>query len=660
MRPRTTALDETIFGIDVQSGDVRGAAPSYALVRLSGDSVERSVVSQRKLHRQIAAEKPGVLATDNVYELASDKDALIQLLGNLPPGTQLIQVTGGSRPEPLARVANRYDIPYGKDPMDEAFAAAQLAAHNVGYEVTAFTDTTRVKVSRGRSTGKGGWSEDRYTRRIHGAVKKASRAVESDLDEAGLTYEKAITEKYGGYANAVFTVEAPPDAIPVSARRSGDVRIEIEREKRDGIEFHQLTERREYVIVGIDPGTTTGVAIVDISGSVLDLRSSRTDDSASLIEWIITHGIPFIVAADVTPMPSTVEKIRRSFDAKAWTPDSDLLIDRKQHRTREVPYDNDHERDAVAAALFAVDNHQFQFERISQRVPPRLDRGKVIARVVANGESIQAVIRDLTEDSTESDDGEPTPPPEPSPERRRITTLENRIERLESHIDSLESAVAEKDATIEELTDEVAAQRREERREVRERRTVARLNRDRNRLERERDEWKEQAESTEQKLEKLKRLWKLDHSHFSDIEGEKRGLVPVKPIEQFTVSGIEAAHSSFGLAAGDVVYLRDASGAGRTSAEYLAEFDPRAIIKSGGLSDTAEEILYTAEVPFGDRAAVKLQEIDELVVTRDVDVASLIADWERRAAERQRREKAQLVDQVISEHRADRPLDPDH
>ena len=101
------------------------------------------------------------------------------------------------------------------------------------------------------------------------------------------------------------------------------------------------------------PGTTTAVALLDLDGTPLDVYSTRTDDTAAVIEWIIERGRPVVVAADVTPMPETVEKVRRSFDAAAWTPHTDLPIDEKQHRTREEGYDNDHERDAMAAALYA-------------------------------------------------------------------------------------------------------------------------------------------------------------------------------------------------------------------------------------------------------------------------------------------------------------------
>ncbi|MDX1745818.1 MAG: DUF460 domain-containing protein, partial [Halobacteriales archaeon] len=165
MSTRTSALDALVFGVDVQSGDVRGDAPAYALVVFDGEVQSRDVVSRRKLLRLVENRRPAIVATDNMYELAADKDALIGLLGSLPDETSLVQVTGDERPEPLSRVASRHDVPYGKAPMEEAEAAARLAAANVGFHVSAFTDTTTVKVSRGRSTGKGGWSEDRYTRR---------------------------------------------------------------------------------------------------------------------------------------------------------------------------------------------------------------------------------------------------------------------------------------------------------------------------------------------------------------------------------------------------------------------------------------------------------------------------------------------------------------
>ncbi|MFB6111315.1 MAG: DUF460 domain-containing protein [Halobacteriaceae archaeon] len=653
MTTRTRALDALVFGVDVQSGDVRGDAPAYALVSFDGDTIERDVVSRRKLLRLVDSERPDLLATDNMYELAANKDALIHLLRELPVETSLVQVTGDEQPEPLSRVAKRHGVPYGKDPMEEAEAAARLAAQNIGYEVSAFTDTTTVKVSRGRSTGKGGWSEDRYTRRIHGAVRRRAREVGDELDAAGLEYERDVTEKYGGFSSAVFTVAARPEEIPVSAGRSGDVRVEIERERRDGIEFQPLARRRDHVVVGVDPGTTTAVALVDLEGHVLDTWSTRTAEEGAVVEWIVERGRPVVVAADVTPMPEAVEAIRRSFDAGGWTPTSDLPIDEKQHRTRDAAYDNDHERDALAAALFAHDDHADQFQRIARKVPAGVDTGEVTARVVGSEESVEAVLRDLTEEESE-DDGEDSPEPDgPSPEQRRISALETQVERLQTHVEELETELEERTDEVERLQEELSEARREERREAAERRTVARLRRETDRLERERDEARERADRLDEKLEKLKALWKLDHSNFDDVDRDG-DLVPVKVIEKFTVDAIEAAEEAYGLARGDVVWLKDASGAGRRTAERLAAHEPEVVLRTGGISDVADRVLFEAEIPVGPADDVTIREVDELAVARESEVEAVIEDWNERAARRERERTAELVDQVISEHRAER------
>ncbi|WP_394355535.1 DUF460 domain-containing protein [Halapricum desulfuricans] len=654
MSTRTGALDALVFGVDVQSGDVRGDAPSYALVIFDGETLERDVVSRRKLRRLIDSREPAIVATDNMYELASDKDELVNVLRELPAGTKLVQVTGDERPEPLSRVAKRHGVPYDKQPMAEAEAAARLAAGNVGYEVSAFTDTTEVKVARGRSTGGGGgFSEDRYTRRIHGAVKTTAREVESDLDAAGLDYEKAVTEKYGGYANAVFEVEGRPADIPVSEHRNGDTRIEIERLQRDGIEFRPLAKRRDHVLVGVDPGTTTAVAIVGLEGSVLDVYSTRTDDTAAVTEWIVERGRPVVVAADVTPMPNTVEKLRRSFDAAGWVPDSDLPVDEKQHRTREVPYDNDHERDALAAALSAYDDHEDQIDRIAAKVPPKAEVGPIVADVVAGEHSVESALAAREDDESDDEAGETSHEPrELTPEEKKIRRLEARVERLESHTEDLKDTIASKNDRIDEYERKLERARSEQRTEARKRREVTRLERENDRLQRELEDERERVEDLEGKLERLKALWKLDHSNFADVSEKREGLVPVKIVEKFTTEAIRDADERFGLASGDVIMFRDATGAGRSTAERLADIDPRLVLRQGGLSDASDEVLFEQRVPVADAEEVTVQEVDELAVAREREVDAAIEEWNDWVAERKRERNQQMVDRLISEHRA--------
>ncbi len=652
MTVRTNAIDAPVFGVDIQSGDIRGDAPAYALVVLDDGEIERDVVSFRKLCRLIKRDEPALVATDNAYELAADKNELVGFLRSLPSTTTLVQVTGDERPEPLSRVAARHGVPYGKKPMREAEAAARLAAANVGCEVSAFTNTTTVKVSRGRSTGKGGWSQDRYTRRIHGNVKRLAREVESKLKRQNLDFEKNVTEKYGGFSNAVFTVEATPSELPVSNRRAGDTRIEIERERRDGITYEPLVKRRDRVIVGIDPGTTTAAAVISLDGRVLDVFSSRTADTATVIEWLIERGRPLIVAADVASMPETVEKFRRSFEATAWTPASDIPIDEKLHRCRDHEFENDHERDAMAAALYAYDDREDQFDRIAKKTPPQFDREEVIAHVVSGGASVEAALRALS-DEDEPEKSEPEHQErELSSDEKRIRELETQVERLESHTDELREQLDEREETIAEYKEALSDAKRAERQQARERREISQRNREINRLERERDEARERADGLEQKLDRLKELWKLDHSNVDDVAGD-RNLSSVKIVDQFTKRAIDDTEESIGLTSGDIIYFRDASGAGRSTAERLAAIDPRVVLRKGGLSDAADDVLFDAGIPVGPASEVSIQEIDELAVVDDSEIEAVIDDWEARAAERRREQNASMVDQLISEHRAE-------
>jgi len=594
---RTNAIDAPVFGVDIQSGDIRGDAPAYALVILDDGEFERDVVSFRKLCRLIDNREPALVATDNAYELAADTNELVGFLRSLPSTTKLVQVTGDERPEPLSRVASRHGVPYNKKPMAEAEAAARLATANVGCEVSAFTDTTTVKVARGRSTGSGGWSQDRFTRRIHGNVKKVAREVESKLDSANLDYDQDVTEKYGGYSNAIFTVEATPDELPVSTHRAGDTRIEIEREQRDGISYQPLVKRRDRVIVGIDPGTTTAAAVVSLDGRVLARFSSRTADTADVTEWLIEQGRPLIVAADVTPKPED------------------------------------------------------QFDRISDKTPPQFDREEVIAHVVANESSVEAALAELSDDEDDDDEESTHEPRELTSEEQRIKELEAQVDRLQSHNEKLQAELADREKTIEDYEEELSEAKREERREARERRAVSRLKRETDRLERERDEAQTRADDLEAKLDRLKELWKLDHSDAA-VTGD-RNLVSVKIVEQFTNRALEDAEDKVGLTRGDIIYFRDASGAGRSTAERVAEIEPRVVLRGGGLSDAADEVLFEAGIPVGPAEDVSIQEIDELAVVDDAAIETVIDDWEERAEAREREQKASMVDELISEHRAD-------
>lgn len=183
-----------VYGIDIIRGSVRSRSrrPTYALVRMAGDViVSESDVTGFRLFRILSAEKPDILAVDSLQEISVDQHDLFSFLQALPPSVRLVQVTGGEKKETLGKVASRYNISFNRfDPFDEARTIARVATLGAGAEVIAFENMSDVVVSRHRSPGKGGWSQNRYVRKIHGAVQQKAREIEMEIIASGLKYEK--------------------------------------------------------------------------------------------------------------------------------------------------------------------------------------------------------------------------------------------------------------------------------------------------------------------------------------------------------------------------------------------------------------------------------------------------------------------------------------
>jgi len=79
---------------------------------------------------------------------------------------------------------------------------------------------------------------------------------------------------------------------------------------------------------------------------------------------------------------------------------------------------------------------------------------------------------------------------------------------------------------------------------------------------------------------------------------------------------------------------------------------PRIVLRTGGLSDVADEILFDHGVPVAPAEMVTVQEVDELAVAREREIEAAIEDWEDRAAQRRKERNAEMVDRLISEYRA--------
>ena len=130
------------------------------------------------------------------------------------------------------------------------------------------------------------------------------------------------------------------------------------------------------LIVGVDPGTTLGYAVLDIDGRIIKLGSSKLLNLSSLITEIIKLGKPLIVGCDKHLVPDFVGKFSTKIGARVINPEEDLHVVEKKEvihyyladTKQSILPGNLHEADALAAAIFAFKRIRTVLDKITKFV----------------------------------------------------------------------------------------------------------------------------------------------------------------------------------------------------------------------------------------------------------------------------------------------------
>jgi len=646
----------SIFGVDIASGSPSGRRPpSYSLFVLDGEkSAGFHMISRHKLVRMIRERQPEMLAMDNIHELAADRRELIGLLRRMPPSTRVVQVTGGERQESLAKLARYHGIAFDRtDPLQEAEACARLAAKGVGSVISAFEEKTWIKVSRRRSLGRGGWSQNRYTRKIHGAVMGLARDIEKQLREAGLTYASRAVEGMGGYTRAEFVVEAPREKVHISPGYSSDAQVIVQSIERAELQFKPLQQRRGNIIVGLDPGTTTGIAALSLSGELVDLISSRAMSSSEVIEWIAARGRPLVVATDVYPTPGGVEKVKRAFNAVLFSPCADIPAEEKIALGKEFGYKNDHQRDALAAASSAFKKYRNKFLQVERKVPPEIDKDEVKALVV-RGYSIENAITELLSPPSYSPTASPPqaevePLMDVSPDsaalRQHSQQLAEQVRVLRSYVDELKDDLREKDASLAAMRGKLDRLRDKAAREIKRQHEIKIRDKEIERL-------RSVLRSERKHNKKLKRA--LARQKKVEAIEDSSGLLKLKPLSAFSREAIVLAASQFGLEKGDLILLESASGGGRSTIELLSEKGIAGVVAGGEMAEAQREHFFDLGIPVYSSRILPVHRINSHPFIRPDDLASARAAWEEEMAARRARKEAERLEGLFQEYRVER------
>lgn len=661
-----------VFGLDAlpQSSPLARREPKYALVVVRNGQVIRRdpEVPRFEFMHRVMTEKPDFVAVDNVWELASNVDVLKALVRRLPTKTRIVQVTGP--PEAgasLQEVAKRYGIapPPSLVPVKEAEAAARLGALGAGVEVEVLENETKVLVRRGVSLGPGGSSQARYRRKIHGEILARSKRIRDTLDKLQLDYDVQQEESDYGLERAGFTVYAPRSRLwgAVKPVRGTYVRVEVVpvfrkqvlfSPRAGGAQMSSVRTSSRKLVVGVDPGTTCGLAILSLSEEPLLVTSRRGLTRGDITRMVLELGEPVVVAADVTPVPRFVEKLANSLNSVLFTPQVLLEATEKQQTVSEyslkhgIVLSDPHERDALAAAVKAYQGFKNKFEQVEAhvretgaRVP--LEECKAL---VVRGHSIREAIELLApkpQARVKPVPAQPSPSPAESAERlrSRIVDQQREIERLERSNESLSKRIQELESSVEELRSSLREERLAEERKVRRDREVHLLLREVDGLRVRLSKSEAESEGYRVRLEKLKRFREL----------ESRGeVIFLKPVESFTEGGLARSLELYEVGRGDVVYLLNASGGGASAASELARRGVRAVVAGTAMSQPAEETLDKLDIPVVEATKVEIEWAEGYPYVKARELEEAIRGIRRRRAE----ERVQGIEEMVREYREER------
>ena len=640
--------------------DVIGENPKrFAVVSWMNGRVEKKgEFTLYRLIRFIRAKRPDIIAMDNVHELG---DELKKFIRALPQGTKLVQVTG--RPgeqRPLWTLAreNGIRITDKFDPHEEAKVCALLASKGIGYEVLAFEDEVVIKVSRGRSQGKGGWSQDRYRRRVHNLIQNKVREIEDKLRKAEIPFDLEVEERDYGLARGEFKVYASREELAglIRPAHGGDVEIRIYPVERRSLEFAPLKSEkaigeRKSIIVGIDPGITVGIAAIDLNGSLLAIYSERNMAVSQIFRFISDIGHPIIIATDVSPAPGLVEKLARSFKAQLFVPRESLRVDEKNELLRNlgIAVDDDHQRDALAAAYKAYLRLKPKLEHVEAKLRELglSRRREEVKALVIQGYNLGEAITKVT--ARERPKEEEKPAPEKSidvaPYLKRIRELERSVESLERENRELKEIIKEQRRIIGRLErrlidydDEIRA------RVMKERELEAKIKRI-ELLEKELKEAKAIIEKLNRDLVLAKRM------HLLELKGS---ALPVKVLKTLSWREIEMAEKETGIKKDDVLFVLNPAGAGRSIAEYLVEKGVRAIVSGKVLPNDAFKVFREAHLPVFYTDELDVRRVDDFAIVDREELEKAIAEKLARWAEEDKEKELQKFLRVVEEYRIER------
>ncbi len=592
-------------------------------------------ISRLRLLHLIQRLKPTFVAVDNVYELANDLHGLRNFFSKLPGETRVVQVTGvpdGRGTLQQKAVLQGVKPPSKISPIEEASACARLVDKGVGAEVQVYENEVKILVCRNVSLGAGGSSQTRYRRRIHTTIQNITKKTKNALHGMGVDYDLFTEESDFGLERAYFHVYASRTQLQgvIKPIRGRYVKLKLNSVYKNQIEFIPLNRQEapypaakrldQHLIIGVDPGTNCGLAILTLNASPLYLKSRKGLTRGEITRIVMQYGTPLIVGADVTPVPDFVSKLATMLNAVLFAPESVLEASEKREITRiysenhQIRLRNPHARDALAAAIKAFQHYRNKFEQVEgevRRLQAPISTEEVKALVV-RGQPIQRAIEAVFPKHVEEEPAYPQELPESVADieeyELKIRSLQDKIafykeqsNQLKASNEELVNAERQLEDTVQQLTKTLEALRGKEARELKKEREYQRLTKEIATLRRALAKERSAVQRLENRLETLR--------YYRGLES-KGDIVFLKPVATFTKAGLEKAYQLYDIKRGDTILFLDASGGGASTAEEVVRRGVQAVVSKTTMSHQANDVFERYEVSVVPYEALRVKWVE--------------------------------------------------
>lgn len=557
-------------------------------------------------------------------------------------------------------------------PIEEAEACARLVENGVGAEVQVCENEVKIRVCRNVSLGSGGSSQTRYRRRIHTAIRNIAKKTEDALHGMGVDYDLFTEESDFGLERAYFHVYASRAKLHgvIKPIRGRYVKLKLSSVYKNKIEFIPLngqgtpypnTRRPDkQLIIGVDPGTNCGLAILTLDASPLYLKSRKGLTRGEITRIVMDYGTPLLVGADVTPVPEFVSKLATMLNAVLFAPESVVEASEKREITRiyaeqhKIKLRNPHARDALAAAIKAFQHYRNKFEQVEGEVrrlevPVSMEEVKAL---VVRGQPIQRAIDFLSPNKAKEETEEPQDLQERGPSVKeyevKIRALQDKIsfykeqsKQLKESNEQLVNEERQLEDTVQQLTKALEGMRGKEARELKKGREYQRLTKEIVTLRRELTKERGAVQRLEKRLETLR--------YYRGLES-KGDIVFLKPVETFTRDGLEKAYQLYDIKRGDVILFLDASGGGASTAEEVVRRGVKAVVSKTTMAHQAKDVFEQYEVNVVPFRALRLEWVEGYPYVEAEELNSAI----HTGAEFKKREKDENLLDIVEAYQRER------